>query len=165
MQWLALAVFVLLAASAVLAGRSRERFRALDLSLVPASIPVVVESALDFWPAHRYSSPGRRVVYPLDWDLALDSASAPSSVQEYKLMALFASEGYLTRDVVRGDQWLCSMTRFAVVDDPLYLWRERRIGDGWSVRELGKAGPATVALVERLGTAPVRCAADAAVTR
>ncbi len=91
-------------------------------------LPVVVESAFDFWQMAHYADRGAQPYrYLLDWTLALDGANAKSAVQEYKLIDLYATERYILTGVVHPADFLCATSRFLVIDSPAYIWFERRI--------------------------------------
>jgi predicted small integral membrane protein len=127
---LVIAVVPLLQARAA----ARQRPPRVEVSPALADAPIVVESALTFWPLHHYAVSGQRIVFPLDWPLALDSANAGASVQEYKLMRLYQERGYLGDDVQETSRVLCQFDRFIVVDEPDHLWLERRIASDSSYR-------------------------------
>ena len=117
-----------------------------------ANVPIVMESALGFWPVHHYATEGQRVVFPLDWPLALDPKNAGASVQEYKLMRLYHERGYLGDDVQETSWVLCHFDRFVVVDEPDHLWLERRVASdsAYRVSDIPSSKPGVVLrLVER----------------
>ncbi|HEX2779327.1 MAG TPA: hypothetical protein VHM30_07500, partial [Gemmatimonadaceae bacterium] len=90
-------------------------------------LPVVVESAFEFVELDQYREPGERYLYPLDWRLAVDGSSAPGSVQEYKLMALWRNAGYVGAEVADGAAILCRTPRFLVLESAGRPWFERRV--------------------------------------
>ncbi|HEX2779703.1 MAG TPA: hypothetical protein VHM30_09400, partial [Gemmatimonadaceae bacterium] len=113
---------------------------------------VVVESAIDFLPLHIYQSPRERYVFPLDWELALAQPEVAWSIQEYKLMALFARAGYLADDALVTTRLLCDADEFAVLESAHHQWLERRVrtDSTWSVTPV-EGGSSRLWLVRRRG--------------
>lgn len=126
---------------------------------VPAAfrgVPIVVESALEYWPLRHYFEAPNAAPYRflLDWNLATDSANASIAVQEYKLMDLYRREGYLAQGVEQSSKFVCETPEFLVVDDSAHIWFERRIAAdslfSWS--PLGPVGNARLLVVRRKGS-------------
>ena len=121
---------------------------ALDQEL--SGLPVVVESGHQFWPLRHYAADRDRVHFLLDWPTASDQAAPPGAAQQYRLMELYAREGYLGKSVEPAESFLCTSSRFILVNEPGFLLFERRIAadPGFRSRPIGRYDTAVVRLVE-----------------
>lgn len=151
-----LLAFVTLGASALVTAANRESARLEIPSPSPGmdGAPIVVESAMDLLPLVVYDAERARYRFPLDWPLALDATSAPSSVQEYKLMALFARAGYLAEIAVDSRRLLCETPKFSVLESGPHRWLEQRVLADARL-DARRDGASRLWIVER--RAPIAC--------
>ena len=98
------------------------------LAALPTGIPAVDTDGASFVELefYRHGSTGHRLLYPLDWPVALDPAnvggvSGPHEMENFKAAGLYAP------DIVNTDQVLGLKGEFAVLTDPSALWLRRRV--------------------------------------
>lgn len=124
--------------------------------------PIVVEAGMTFRGLRDDSrSVDDRYVFPLDSTVAFAPGSVPPSIQLYKILRIYAREGYLGHSVTPSAPFLCATPRFLVLDDPAVRWFETRIAPDpafTSTPALTLPDGAVVRDVARVpGRTPVEC--------
>jgi uncharacterized membrane protein len=147
--WIAL--FVVLAAKPIanaLAVPRPDRPGAAIERVVPADLPVVISDDLDFLPIVHYGA--RSYYYALDWPTSIDPRARPEASVAYKILRTWRAYGFLTSNIVPGDDFLCAHERFVIDDQPPSIWYDAKIRPSpyFTSRVIGDA-PRLI-LVERL---------------
>jgi hypothetical protein len=91
-------------------------------------LPIAVESNLAFLPLVYYA-PQRRATYffVVDSEVAKDPRNILGAPMENKAMQVFRQQGYFSKQIVDGADFLCANARFAVIDDRHHMWTEQRV--------------------------------------
>ena len=124
---------------------------------VDSSTTVVVEQVKDLLPLLRYSRiDDERLLFPLDWPLALDPTAPAAGVPNFKVFRMLREHGFAARSVVDGGLILCRSPRFYVLHDAESAWLTHRIlaDSAYTTRDVGADGDRRVVLVERRPGAP-----------
>jgi len=122
-------------------------------AVIPAGLPVAVESYFEFLPLRRSTERADAPYhYVGDVEAAWSPAADRSALLHYRGMELWKNLGYLSSDEVPDfHDFLTRYSKFAVIHSPGHLWFEWRIKNNpeYAWRSLGKLGPHEVFLVER----------------
>ncbi len=147
-------LYVALALYPIAQARSQPPSRRPEVALPTeyAGLPIVVEAGHDFLPVRYYAgADGDRYRFLLDLAVATDAANMAGAAQEHHLMVIYRRAGYLGTSVQDARHFVCTTSRFLVIDRPEFLLFERRVApdSGVVTRQVTTYEDAPVRLVER----------------
>jgi 4-amino-4-deoxy-L-arabinose transferase-like glycosyltransferase len=94
------------------------------LEAVAGTRPVVSDWLVDFMAIHRSSKDSLNLIYPLDWDAALQGSQY--EVPDYHLMRAYQEQGFLTGHIL-DTSTILQLPSFLVLDNAQSNWFRERI--------------------------------------